>query len=149
MRSIRHGSNIDEGERWVTRSLDPDQFGVLVFLKQLLHVDLDGSSESNGDTVRMRDLGKVTMRATVEIGNGNDVRARGERLQGSGHSGEARRERKSVLGILERCYGMFKIVAVGVGAASVLVRANWATEMSLGKCCGQRDLRNSVRFETH
>lgn len=57
------------------------------------------------------DLGEVAVRAAVDVGDGDDMRACGEGLQDVGGSGRAGAEGERIAGVLERCDCTFKVVA--------------------------------------
>jgi len=106
------GADIDEREGGVGGRFNPDQLRVRA--DQLLDVDLDRRAEGYFDIVRERDLGEVAVRAAVDIGDGDYVRARGERLQDVGCGGRAGAEGERIASVLERCDCAFEVVAAGV-----------------------------------
>jgi hypothetical protein len=112
------GADVDEREGGVGGRFNPDQ--LRVGADQLLDVDLDRRAEGHFDIVRERDLGEVAVRAAVDIGYGDDVRARGERLQDVGCRGRAGAEGERIAGVLERCDCAFEVVAAGVLACGAL-----------------------------
>lgn len=70
------------------------------------------------------DFGEVTVRAAVDVGDGDDMGARGEGLEDGGGCGGAGREGESILCVLERCYCGFEVCSVWVRGSRVLIFAN-------------------------
>jgi hypothetical protein len=97
VRDGRHFADVDERERRVRGRLDPDELGGGA--DQLGDVDFDARAEGHLDVVRKGDFGEVAMRAAVDVGHGNDVRAARERLKDVGGGCGARTEREGVPGM--------------------------------------------------
>lgn len=66
------------------------------------------------DTVGLSDLGEVSVGATVNIRNTDNVRASSKRLEDDGCGCRSRAESQSVLGLLESCNAVLEVVTVGV-----------------------------------
>jgi hypothetical protein len=79
-------------------------------------VQLNGGGEGHSDAVGVSDLCEVSVGTTVDIGDGDDVRPAGERLQDIGGSSRARGIGKGVLGMLESSYGSLEIIPVKVSS---------------------------------
>ena len=125
------GADVDQPERGVAGGLDPHELGVLIDV--LADVDLDLRREGDLDAVGLGHLGEVPVGAAVHVGHGDDVRARGERLQDGGGRGAAGREGQGILGVLERGDGLLEVVAVGVAGARVLVGTDGLADRGLGE----------------
>ncbi|CRK35398.1 hypothetical protein BN1708_006723 [Verticillium longisporum] len=106
------GAHVDETEGRVRGRLDPDELGLRRDVGR--DVDLNLGRESDLDAVGLGDLGEVAVGAAVDVRDGDDVRAGGQRLEDDGGGGAAGREGEGVLGLLERSDGRLKVVAVGV-----------------------------------
>lgn len=106
---LSNSLDIDQAEGRVGRSFDPDELS-LIRTDQVLDVKLNGRREGDMDTVSGGNLGEVAVGTTVDIGDRNDVRARGQRLQDDGGGGRAGGESKGVLGILESGNGLLEVV---------------------------------------
>jgi len=72
------------------------------------------------------------------------MRALGQRLQDDGRGGGARGKSQGVFGVLEGGDGRLEVVAVGVGAARVLVGARGLADCGLGKGRRERELGRRV-----
>lgn len=72
-------------------------------------------------------LGKVSMGTTIDIRDGDNVRALGKRLEDVGSGRRTGRERQREFRMLESGYGILKIVPVRVRASYILIAANWFT----------------------
>ena len=119
----RNLADVDELQGGVRGRLDPDE--LRVGLDQLLHVELDGRRKRDLDIVRQGDLCEVAVGAAVDIGDGDDVRAGGERLQDVGCGGRAGAVGERIVGVLERCDCAFKVVAGG-GVSAALATFWWS-----------------------
>ena len=91
MRNLGNLLDVHQSQRRVRRRLDPDQLGILG-PDQLLHVHLDGRSKSHMNAMGRSHLGEVSMRSTVDVGDGNNMRARGQGLEYRSSGGRARSE---------------------------------------------------------
>jgi len=129
VRLVCDGADVDEAEGWVARGFDPDELCVGCDVRA--DVDLDLGREGDVDAVRLGDLGEVSVGATVDVGDGDDMRARGEGLEDDGGGRGAGREGKGVLGVLEGGDGGLEVVPVRVRAAAVLVGANGLADAGL------------------
>ena len=131
------GANVNETESWVGWSLDPDELGILCDM--LANVDLNLWSEGHVDAVCLSDLSEVSVGSAVDVGDGDNVGASSQRLEDNGGGGRAGGECKSILGVLESGDGLLEVVTVWVGAAGVLVLANWLANSALGEGGGEGD----------
>ena len=103
---------VDECQCGIGRRLDPNQ--LCRWADQLCDVNLDAGTESHFDIVCSCDFGEVAMRAAIDIRDGDDVGASGERLQDrSGRCG-TRGEGEGETGVLESCDGALEIISVYV-----------------------------------
>lgn len=109
---LRNSLDIDQAEGGVGGSFDPDELS-FIGADKILNVKLNGSGESHMDAVGCSDLGEVSVGTAVDIGDRDDVGARGEGLQDDSGGGRAGRESKGVLGVLESGNGLFEVVTVG------------------------------------
>lgn len=91
MRNLGDLLDIHQSQRRVRRRLNPDQLSILR-PDQLLHVHFDGRGESHLNTMGRSHLGEVSMRSTVDVGDGNNMRARGQGLEDRSGGGRARSE---------------------------------------------------------
>ena len=77
-----HIADINQPQSWVTWTFDPNELGldpsVSVITDHPLDVDFEGRRESHFDAMSGGHLGEVAMRATVDVRDGNYMRARGE-----------------------------------------------------------------------
>lgn len=119
----RNGANINEAQGRVGRGLDPDEPG-LARADQLGHVGLDGGREGDLDAVGGRDLGEVSVSAAVDVRDGDDVRAAGERLEDVGGGGRAGGEGERIAGVLEARNGGFKVVSAPIVSLSILAESS-------------------------
>lgn len=101
--------DIDQAEGGVGGGFDPDQLG-LVGADELLDVELNARRESHLDAMGGGNLGEVTVSSTIDIGDGDDVRARGERLEDDGSGGRARGEGKGIFGVFKSSNGLLEVV---------------------------------------
>lgn len=131
------GSDIDEAQCRVARSLNPDQASIGGDV--LGDVDLDLRCESDLDTVGLCDLGEVTVCTSVDIGDGDDMAASSQTLENGGGGGGTGGESKSVLGVLESSNSGLEVGTVRVGGSRVLVLADGLANSGLGKSGRQRD----------
>lgn len=109
---VGHGSDlldIDQAEGGVGGGFDPDQLG-LVGADELLDVEFDARRESHLDTMGGGNLGEVPVGSTIDIGDGDDVRARGERLKDDGGGCGARGEGKGIFGVFKSGNGLLEVV---------------------------------------
>lgn len=106
---VDNGADVDQAEGWVGGGLDPDELG-LVGADQVLDVQLDGRGEGDVHAVGGSDLGEVTVGATVNIGDGDDVGAGGQGLEDVGGGCGAGGEGKRILGVLESSDGLLEVV---------------------------------------
>lgn len=138
---LGNSTDVDKAEGWVGWSLNPDKLGVLGDV--LGDVDLNLWGEGNVNTVRLSNLGEVSVGSTVDIGDGDNVGASSQRLEDHSGGGRTRGECKSILGVLKSCDGLLKVVTVWVGGAGVLVLSNWLANSSLGEGGGEGDGLNN------
>lgn len=138
----RNGADINEAQGRVGRGLDPDEPG-LVRADQLGHVGLDGGREGDLDAVGGRDLGEVSVGAAVDVRDGDDVGAAGERLEDVGGGGRAGGEGERIAGVLEARNGGFKVVSAASVSLSVLavspgqrLRVQWMQLQRQRTCWG-------------
>lgn len=68
MRHRCHFSNINQAERRITGTFDPDEFG-LVGSNELGDIDFDTGGESDLDAMSSSYFGEVAMGAAVDIGD--------------------------------------------------------------------------------
>lgn len=73
-------------------------------------MQLDGRGEGDVHAVGGSDLGEVTVGATVNIGDGDDVGAGGEGLEDVGGGCGAGGKGKRILGVLESSDGLLEVV---------------------------------------
>lgn len=128
----RNGADVHEAQGRVGRGLDPDEPG-LVGADQLGHVGLDGGREGDLDAVGGRDLGEVSVGAAVDVRDGDDVGAAGERLEDVGGGGRAGGEGERIAGVLEARNGGFKVVS--------------AAQCQLGSLSGSAGGLNGLRLQ--
>ena len=141
---VRDRADVHERERGVAGGLNPDQLRVRVLLEQIAELALDVVCEGGGDVVCGGDLSEGAVGTTVDIGNGDNVRVRGESLEDNRDSGQAGGEGEGVRRILKGGDGMLEVVAVGVQGARVLVDADGVANGGLCVCGGKGDLRDLV-----
>lgn len=127
---VGNGADIDQAKSWVGWSLDPDELGL--WGDVCGEVNLDLWSEGNLDIVCLGDLGEISVGSSVDVGNGNNVGALGQRLEDDSGGGRSGRESESILGVLKGGNGLLEVVSVWVGGAGVLVLANWLSNTGLG-----------------
>jgi hypothetical protein len=106
--NVGNSPDIHQAESRVGGGLDPDELGLGA--DQLLHVQLNGGGEGDLDTVRRSNLGEVSVGTAVNIGDRNDMGASSKGLENVGRSGGAGGEGQSVLGMLESCNGLLKVI---------------------------------------
>lgn len=111
MGDVDDGADVDQAEGGVGGGLDPDELG-LVGADQVLDVQLDGRGEGDVHAVGGSDLGEVAVGATVDIGDGDNVRPGGEGLEDVGGGCGAGGEGESILGVLEGSDGLLEVVTV-------------------------------------
>lgn len=133
--SSRDGADVDETEGRVAGSLDPYQLGGRGDV--LADVNLDLGGEGDLHTVGLGDLGEVTVGAAIDVGDRDDVRARGKRLEDHGSGGATGREGEGVLGVFEGRHHVLKVFAIRVGGPRVLILANRLADGRLRK--GRRE----------
>lgn len=113
--AMRHGGhflNIHETQGRVGRGFDPHQ--LRLGSDQLLHIALQRGGEGDIDTVGGGHLSEVAMGATVDIGDGDDVRTGGERLENDGGGGRTGGESEGIAGILQRGDSLLKVIPTRV-----------------------------------
>lgn len=98
MSDIGNRLNINKRECRIGRGLDPNQLGIL--LNHGTSIDFNCTSKGNTDTVGRSNLGEIPMGPTIDIRDGNDMRASCEALQDGGGGSRTRRKCQSVTGIL-------------------------------------------------
>ena len=76
----RHVADIHQAEGRVAWALNPDQLG-FIRSDQLGNVDFDAGRERNLNPVGRSHLGEVSMSSTVDVRNGDHMRACSERLK--------------------------------------------------------------------
>lgn len=103
-------ANVDKGQCGVGGRLDPDQFRL--WSNKTSNVDLDAGAEGDLDIVREGYFGEVAMCAAVDIRDGYDVRASGERLKDVGGGSRAGAEGECIAGMLESSNCALKVVSV-------------------------------------
>lgn len=108
---LGNGLDIDQAEGGVGGGLDPDELS-LIGTDEVLNVKLNGRREGHMNAVGGGDLSEVAVGTTVDIGDRDNVRSRGQGLQDNSSSGRARGECKGVLGVLESGNRLLKVVAV-------------------------------------
>lgn len=91
MRNLGNLLDIHQSQRRIRRRLNPDQLGIFG-PDQLLHVHFDGRGESHLNAMGRSHLGEVSMRSTVDVGDGNNMRARSQGLEDRSSGGRARSE---------------------------------------------------------
>ena len=74
------GADVDEAQGGVAGAFDPDKLG-LVGADEVGDVDLDAGRKGHLDAVGGGDFGEVSMGAAVDVRDGDDVGALGQRLQ--------------------------------------------------------------------
>lgn len=109
MGDLRNSLDIDQAEGRVGGGFDPDELS-LIGADKILNVNRNARRESHMDAVGCGDLGEVSVGTSVDIGDGDDVGARGEGLQDDSGGGRAGGESKGVLGVLESGNGLLKVV---------------------------------------
>ena len=127
---VGNSADIDQAESWVGWSLDPDELGLWSNVCGEVNLDLWG--ESNLDIVCLGDLGEVSVGSSVDVGNGDNMGALGQRLEDHSGGGRSGGESKSILGVLKGGNGLLEVVSVWVGGAGVLVLADWLSNTRLG-----------------
>lgn len=85
MRHCCHFSDINQAQRRVTGAFDPDEFG-LIRSNELGDINFNTRGESDLNAMSSSHFGEVAMRAAVDIGDGNDVRALCEGLKNESRS---------------------------------------------------------------
>lgn len=123
--------------------------------------------------MRGRDLGEISVRATVDVGHRDDVRARGEGLEDIRRGGRAGRKGQRIFRVLEGRNSLLKVVPsrrlgpgtqqpfypnlaprdlhhspIGVGAAGVLINADRVADARLRVGGGERNLEILVNTAT-
>ena len=78
MSDIGNRLNINKRECRIRRSLDPNQLCIL--LNHSASIDFNCTSKGNTDAVGRSNLGEISMSATIDIRDGNDMRASCEAL---------------------------------------------------------------------
>lgn len=73
MSDIGNRLNINKRECRIRRSLNPNQLGIL--LDHSTSVDFNCTSKGNTDAVGRSNLGEISMGPTIDIRDGNDMRA--------------------------------------------------------------------------
>ena len=117
--------DIDQAEGWVGRGLDPDEFG-LIGPDQVLQMQLDAGRERDLHAVCSRNLGEISVCTTVHIGDGDNVRPGGERLEdGRGGSG-AGRKGEGVFGIFQCCNGLLEVIPKPALVPGIHYQQFWA-----------------------
>lgn len=106
---VDDGADVDQAEGGVGGSLDPDELG-LVVADQVLDVQFDSRGEGDVHAVRSSNLSEVAVGATVDVGDGDDVRPGGEGLEDVGSGGGAGGEGESIFGVLEGSDGLLEVV---------------------------------------
>lgn len=79
---------------------DPNQFGLIGF-DQGLYIQFDTRTESHLHAMCLCNLGKVPMRPTIDIRDGNNMRSPGQGLENRGGSGRARCKCQGIFRMLE------------------------------------------------
>ena len=100
--------NIHQPQRWIRGRFDPHQLGILR-MNQGLHVQLNTRTERHLHAMCLGNLGKVPVRSTVDIRNGNNMRSRGQGLENRGRSGRARSKRQGIFRVLESCDSLLEV----------------------------------------
>jgi len=117
--NVSNGLDINEAQRGVGGGLDPDELGVGADDSG----DIGGISKVNKgnlDSEGRGDLGEVTVGASIDVVDRDNVRSSREGADDGGGGGRSRREGQSVLGALEGSNGGLESVARGVSAARVV-----------------------------
>ena len=83
-----YSSYVDQFQRRIAWCFDPDKF-CLVGPYEFLDVEFDARREGDLDAVGGGDLGEVAVRTAVDVGDGDDMRTRGEGLEDHGCCGRA------------------------------------------------------------
>ena len=101
--------NIDQAQGGVGRGFNPDQFR-LVGADQFFNVKLDARRKGHMDAMGRSDLGKIPVGSTVDVGDGDDVRARCQGLEDDGGSCGTGGEGESIFGVFESSDGLLKVI---------------------------------------
>ena len=111
MRYCRDSPYINQLQRRIARSLDPYQFR-LVRPYLTGYIEFDTWGECDLHTMGCSHLGEISVCATVDIGDGNDMGACGEGLEDDGCGCGAGGESEGVFGLLESCYSCFEVFSI-------------------------------------
>lgn len=79
MRHRGYFADIHQAQGGIARTLDPDQFR-LIRPNQFGNVDLNAGGKCYLHAMRRGDFGEVAVRAAIDVGDGDNVRALGQRL---------------------------------------------------------------------
>jgi hypothetical protein len=71
----RNSPNVYQAQSWVTRALDPDQFGV-PWTDQFRNIDFEAGGKCYLNAVCRGHLGEVAVGPTIDVRDGYDMRAR-------------------------------------------------------------------------
>lgn len=140
MSDVGNSPDVHQAQCWVTGGLNPHQLSVLSLLEHSPEIRLNGAREAGGYAMGVRNLGEITVRATIQITNADDMTARGKTLEDYGSRGEARGKGQRIVGVLEGGYSVLEVGAVGICGPRILVFADGAADGGLCKSRGQRDL---------
>lgn len=105
-----HLADIHQPKSRVRRALDPDKLGI-IGSDQSFNINLDSWGEGNMNAMCRSDFCEVSMGTTVNIGDGDDMGARGKRLEDRGGSCGAGRESEGISCVLESCYTLLELIS--------------------------------------
>jgi len=106
----RNSAYVHQTKGGIAGALDPYQFG-LARPNQLGHVKFNAWREGDLNAVCCCNFGEISMCATIDVGDRDDMGTLCERLEYGGGGRGARGESKGVFGVFERSYGLFEVIA--------------------------------------
>lgn len=100
---------VDQAQGRITRTFDPYQLR-LTRPYEIRDVHLDARRECNLNAMRRSDLSEVSMRTTIYVGYGDDVRSGGEGLEDSCSGRRSGGKSEGEARVFEGCDGFFEVL---------------------------------------